>query len=217
MPHPGAGRRGRAGRHRRHADLPLAPRQPGRGRLLPQAVGRHAHGVGRGDLGASLRSHWTSPSRHGLTAEEYDRVIRLPRPGAHLHRARTLLRALVRALRLQALARLPARAADRGAARAPGAGRERGHRGPGRGSRPDLQDREPQSPVVHRAVPGRGDGGGRHPARHLHDGRAPHRGARLPALRGAGGPTDTPAHRGRGLRHQLVRQLLRRVRTSAAR
>ena len=35
-----------------------------------------------------------------------------------------------------------------------------------------LQDGVPQPPVVHRAVPGRGHGRGRHPARRLHDGGA---------------------------------------------
>ena len=45
-----------------------------------------------------------------------------------------------------------------------------------------------------RAVPGRGDGRGRHPARHLRDRRAPDRGARLAALRrGAGGDQDARA------------------------
>ena len=49
-----------------------------------------------------------------------------------------------------------------------------------------VQDREPQPPVVHRAVPGRGDRGRRHPPRHLHDGRAAHRDPRLAALRRSG-------------------------------
>ena len=46
-----------------------------------------------------------------------------------------------------------------------------------------LQDREPQPPLVHRALPGRGDRGRRHPARRLHDGRAADRDAELAALR----------------------------------
>ena len=69
-------------------------------------------------------------------AEEYDRIIRLPRPGAHLHRARPLLRPLVRALRLQALARLPARACrPTGPHVLQGPGENAGHRGPRRRAR----------------------------------------------------------------------------------
>ena len=44
-------------------------------------------------------------------------------------------------------------------------------------------------PSLHRAVPGRGDRRRRHPARRLHDGRAPDRLAQLAALR----PTRSPA------------------------
>ena len=44
-----------------------------------------------------------------------------------------------------------------------------------------LQDGEPQPPVLHRALPGRGDRRRRHPARRLHHGRAADR--RLNALR----------------------------------
>ena len=41
-------------------------------------------------------------------------------------------------------------------------------------------------PSRRRAVPGRGDGRGRHPARHLHHGRPPHRHPELPPLRAIG-------------------------------
>jgi phosphoribosylformylglycinamidine (FGAM) synthase-like enzyme len=51
----------------------------------------------------------------------------------------------------------------------------------GDGARGRLQDGEPQPPVLHRALPGRGDRGRRHPARRLHHGRAADRG--LNALR----------------------------------
>ena len=68
-----------------------------------------------------------------------------------------------------------ARPADQRSAGPPGAGRERRRdrhrRRPGGG----LQDREPQPSLVHRALPGRGDRGRRHPARRLHHGRAPDR------------------------------------------
>jgi phosphoribosylformylglycinamidine synthase len=50
MPHP-ARRRERHGRHGRPADLPLAPRQPGRGWLVPQGVRGMRLGWRRGDRG----------------------------------------------------------------------------------------------------------------------------------------------------------------------
>src|SRR5215475_2151579 len=46
-----------------------------------------------------------------------------------------------------------------------------------------LQDRIAQPPVVHRTLSGRGDGRRRHPARHLHDGRAARGGDEQPAFR----------------------------------
>ena len=63
-------------------------------------------------------------------------------------------------------------AADRRPAGAAGARRERRRRGHRRRPRRRLQDRVAQPPVVHRAVPGRGDRRRRHHPRHLHDGRA---------------------------------------------
>ena len=57
--------------------------------------------------------------------------------------------------------------------------RDRHRRRPGRG----LQDGEPQPPVLHRALPGRGDRGRRHPARRLHHGRAAGRQPQRAALR----------------------------------
>ena len=184
MPHPERAAERHGGRHRRPADLPLAPRQPRRGRLVPQAVGRHVRpGWGRGDRGPSLRSRWTWPSSHGLTAEEYDRIIR------RLGREPTFTElGLFSALWSEHCAYKHSRVFLRalpttGRARAAGARRERGHRRPRRRSRAGLQDREPQPPVVHRALPGRGHRRGRHPARHLHHGRAAHRHPRLAALR----------------------------------
>ena len=48
-----------------------------------------------------------------------------------------------------------------------------------------LQDGEPQPPLLHRALSGRGDRRRRHPARRLHHGRAADRGAERAALRRA--------------------------------
>ena len=50
-------------------------------------------------------------------------------------------------------------------------------------ARRGVQDRIAQPPVVHRAVPGRGDRRRRHHPRHLHDGRAADRAAQLAAFR----------------------------------
>ena len=54
-------------------------------------------------------------------------------------------------------------------------GRERRRRRHRRGLGGHVQDREPQPPELHRAVPGRGDRRRRHRARHHLDGRAPRR------------------------------------------
>jgi phosphoribosylformylglycinamidine (FGAM) synthase-like enzyme len=51
-----------------------------------------------------------------------------------------------------------------------------------------LQDGEPQPPVLHRALSGRGDRRRRHPARRLHHGRAPDRQPERAALRRADHP-----------------------------
>ena len=53
----------------------------------------------------------------------------------------------------------------------------------GDGQAVGVQDRVAQPPVVHRAVPGGGHRRGRHHPRHLHDGRAADRAARLVAVR----------------------------------
>ena len=133
---------------------------------------------------------------HGLTAEEYDRIIGRAGTRADVHRARPLRRALVRALRVQALARLPPPAAHgRLRTSSRGRARTRASSTSATGLAARVQDREPQPPVVHRAVPGRGHRRRRHPPRHLHHGRAAHRHPGLPALRRSGGPADAPAHR----------------------
>ena len=127
-------------------------------------------------------------------------------PRAEPHRARDFLGDVVRALQLQELARAPEDAADRGSAGAAGARREcrrgRHRRRPGGG----VQDRIPQSPVVHRAVPGRGDRRRRHHPRYFHHGRAADRAAELAPLRRAGRSGHAPAPRRRGRRHCRLRQ-----------
>ena len=80
--------------------------------------------------------------------------------------------------------------------------RPRHRRRPGR----RVQDRVAQPPVLHRALPGRGDRGGRHHPRHLHDGRPAHRPARLAAVRIAGVAGDAPHGRRRGGRDCRLRQ-----------
>ena len=111
---------------------------------------------------------------------------RQARPRAQPGRARDVLAAVERALRLQALQaaaarRCPPRAAHvvMGPGENAGAGRRR--RRPGR----RLQGRVAQPPERGRALPGRGHRRRRHPARHLRARRAADRGARLAALRRA--------------------------------
>ncbi len=74
---------------------------------------------------------------------------------------------VVRALRLQALEEAAAPAADRGPARADGAGRERRRGRRRRRPRGGVQGRVAQPPERGRAVPGRGHRRRRDPARHL--------------------------------------------------
>ena len=74
-------------------------------------------------------------------------------------------------------------AAHQGALGHPGPGRERRRHRHRRRARLRLQDGEPQPPVLHRALPGRDDGRGRHPARRVHHGRAAHRLPQRAALR----------------------------------
>ena len=76
-----------------------------------------------------------------------------------------------------------------------------------------VQDRIAQPPQLHRAVPGRGDRRRRHPARHLHDGRAADRGDGLAALRPArrSARNRNASSKGVVARHRALRQLLRRA------
>ena len=121
----------------------------------------------------------------GLTRAEYELVCEKQGRPPNRGRARDVLAAVERALRLQALQEAAAHAADRGAARGHGPGRERRRGRRRRRARVRVQGRVAQPPERGRAVPGRGHRRRRHPARHLRDRRAPDRGARLAALRRA--------------------------------
>ena len=67
-----------------------------------------------------------------------------------------------------------------------------------------------QPPERRRAVPGRGDRRRRHPARHLHDGRAADRGPRRAPLRRPVRRPDAAPRRRRRARRRRLRQLRRR-------
>ena len=132
----------------------------------------------------------TVAARHrelGLTDSEYDLIVELL--GREPNEVELAIFSLMwsRALRLQALAQAAADAADRGPARRHGPGRERGRGRRRRRAGVRVQGRVAQPPERGRAVPGRRDRRRRHPARHLRDRRAADRGARLAALRRAGG------------------------------
>ncbi len=149
MPHPERAADPRNGRHRRPDHAPHAGRGP------------------------SMTSDATfaDAAEHGLSEAEYARIVEI------LGRAPNLVELGIFSVMWsehcsykssQALAEA---AADRGPAGDLRPGRERGRgrhrRRHGRG----VQDREPQPPELHRALPGGGDRGRRHPARRLHDGR----------------------------------------------
>ena len=154
------------------------------GSLVDRAVSRRggprdarARAEGRSRARARAWAHARGVAEHPVD----------PGPRAELRGARDLLRDVVRALLLQVEQEVPAAAAFAGRARAPGPRRERRLRLDRRWARGGLQDREPQSSLVHRAPAGRGDRRRRHPAGHLHDGRATDRLARFAALRPARG------------------------------
>ena len=121
--------------------------------------------------------------RHGLKPDEYDRIVRFLGREPNLtelgifsvmwseHCSYKSSRVHLKTLPTEGTA---------GAARP---GRERRRGGHRRRAGGGVQDRVAQSPVVHRAVSGRGDRRRRHHPRHLHDGRAADRAAELAALR----------------------------------
>ena len=134
-------------------------------------------------------------------------AARDPRPRSELDRARHHLGPVVRALLLQVLQGLSAGVSDRGAARGPGAGRERRHRGHRPRLGGGLQDGVAQPSELHRALPGIDDRRRRHPARHLHHGRAADRLHGLAALRRDRRAAHALPDRRRGARHRRLRQL----------
>ena len=98
--------------------------------------------------------------------------------------------------------------------------------GPGRERRRDRRrrrhrrrhpHREPQPPVGHRALPGRGHRRRRHPARHLHHGRPPDRRDGPAALRPARRRPQPLDRRGRGERASPATATRSACRPSAAR
>ena len=93
------------------------------------------------------------------------------------------------------------------------AGRDRRRRRPRRG----LQGREPQPPVGRRALPGRRHRRRRHPPRHLRDGRAADRRARLAAVRLARQRALPPPVRRLRPRHRRTTATASASPTSAAR
>ena len=173
MPHPERAIDAAARRYRRPDHVPLAARGAGMSAI------HHA------------RDHRRARPR----PEEYERILCDPRPRAEPGRARHLLGDVERALLLQVLQDPPRQVPDQGALGRPRTWRERRRgrhrRRPGRG----LQDGEPQPPVLHRALPGRGDRRRRHPPRHLHHGRAARRAPGLAALRRPEPPQDAPPAR----------------------
>ena len=150
-------------------------------------------------------------AQHGISPEEYARILDVLGPRAQPHRARHLLGDVERALLVQVLEALAEAAADRSAVGDLRAGRERRRRRYRRRPGGRLQDGEPQPPVLHRALPGRGDRRGRHPARRLHHGRAADRQPQFAALRRSVAPEDAPSGGRRRRRHRRLRQLRRRA------
>ena len=150
-------------------------------------------------------------AEHGLTPEEYARAVAITGPRAQPDRARHLLGDVERALLLQILARLAAGSCRHGPAGHLRARRERRRRRHRRRRGRDLQDGEPQPPLLHRALPGRGDRRRRHPARRLHHGRAADRQSERAALRQPRPPEDAASRRRRRRRHRRLRQLRRRA------
>ena len=173
---PRARGRGGPGRYRRAADLPVAPRQPRRGRHVPRSArawperpSRRSRSTSRAASGSRPTST-TASSSGSAASPPTPSSASSPRCGPSTARTST------RASSSSGCPRPAARVLQ-------GPGRERRRHRHRRRLGGGVQDREPQPPLVHRAVPGRGHRGGRHPARHLHDGRAPDRDPRLAALR----------------------------------
>ena len=203
-------RRVQRGGQRRRADA--APRARGRPARSARPTAASCSSPPRWSRAAGVSAPWpsTPPPRARPDRRRVRPDLREARPRAERPRAGGLLADVVGALRLQALEEAAPAAADRGAARRDGPGRERRRRRRGRRAGGRVQGRVAQPPERGRAVPGRGHRRRRDPARRLRDRRAADRDPRLAALRRARlGPLALPARpRGRG--HRPLRQLDRR-------
>ena len=178
----------------RQSDQPPVSRRARRGRV-PGDPADHAR---RSSPSTASRPTSTSASSHMLGRD------------ADVHRAGHRQRAVERALLVQALAPAPQ---DASRPTAPwvlqGPGENAGVHRHRRRARRRVQDRVAQPPVGGRAVSGRGDRRRRHPARRVHDGRAPDRDAQLAALRLARLAARPLPVRRRREGHRRLRQLRR--------
>ena len=220
------------GRHRRHLQprtQRVRPDAPSRGRHRARARGRErsqdllVHGgrvparergrERRPDHRQNHRRRRARDPRGGPRPRPHRPGVRrdppAAGPGAQPDGTGRVLGHVVRALQLQELPETPEAASHRGSPGDPRAGRECRRHGHRRRPRRSVQDREPQPPLLHRTVPGRGHRRGRHSAGRLHHGRPPHRQSQLAPVRQHPAPQDpVPGERGGG-RHRRLRQLHR--------
>ncbi len=148
-------------------------------------------------------------AEHGLSAEEFERAVAILGRTPNLTELGVFSAMWSEHCSYKSSKIWLEDAADRGAARHLRARRaRRGHRYRRRRRR-GLQDREPQPPLIHRAVQGRGDRGRRHSARCVHDGRAADRPPQLAALWRPRPPEDAASRIQGCRRHRRLRQLRR--------
>ena len=170
-------------------------------------------GRGRGSLNVDDDVHRAL----GLTDDEADRIIDRSSAASRTTSSWPCTRSCGPSTAPTSRLASTSAAADRGAMGAGRPGRERRRGRRGRRDRRGHPHREPQPPVRHRALPGRGHGGGRHPPRHLHHGRPAHRADGPAPLRPARRRPQPLDRRGRRQRHLGLRQRGRACRPSAAR
>ena len=195
------------------ARLRAVGRQPGWSRDARIVVKAHAAGA---FAAAGERICMSPPAhdnatieRHGLNGEEYQRIVKA------LGREPSLTELGIFSVMWSEhcsykSSRVHLRnAADHRALACCRARRERGRRRHRRRAGSRLQDRIAQSPVVHRAVSGRGDRRRRDHPRHFHDGRAADRADELAAVRRARRPARAAEHGRRRRRHRRLREQFR--------
>ena len=146
-------------------------------------------------------------AEHGLTAEEYRRVLNILGRAPNLTELGIFSVMWSEHCSYKSSRRWLKRLPTTGAVRHPGAGRERRRDRHRRRAGLRLQDREPQPPELHRALSGGRDRRGRHHARRLHHGRAADRQPECAALRRARGSQDPASPGRRRRRHRGLRQL----------